>query len=285
MTDAMQKTAAAVHDLSGFGKCSLTVILPVLSAAGIACSAVPTAVLSSHTGGLSGVYHQDFTQGVRAFTRQWSDLSLRFDALYTGYMSSPGQIAACEELVSSLRRRDTLFLADPALGDHGRLYQGISKETADAMLSFCRGADLILPNRTEAALLLGEELRDEMPERAEAALLLPRLAQLGPRRVVLTGVSFSQESIGAACYDAETGKIDFAAAPRVQGHFHGTGDLFGAALLAGLLCGRALPEAMQMSVHFVSRSIFRTWRAGTDPRFGVDFEEELPSLMRELRLL
>ena len=158
----MQKTAAAVHDLSGFGKCSLTVILPVLSAAGIACSAVPTAVLSSHTGGLSGVYHQDFTEGVRAFARQWSDLSLHFDALYTGYMSSPGQIAACGELVGSLRRRNTLFLADPALGDHGRLYRGISKETADAMLTFCRGADLILPNRTEAALLLGEELRDEI---------------------------------------------------------------------------------------------------------------------------
>lgn len=285
MTAAMQKTAAAVHDLSGFGKCSLTVILPVLSAAGIACSVVPTAILSSHTGGLPGVYHRDFTDGVRAFTKQWKELSLHFDALYTGYMSSPGQIAACGELVAALRRPDTLFLADPALGDDGRLYRGISEETSKAMAAFCCGADLILPNWTEAAFLLGKEPCADAPGKEEAAALLPRLSALGPRRVVLTGVSFSWESVGAACYDAQTNRVQFAAAPRVEGHFHGTGDLFGAALLAGLLCEFSLPEAMQKAVCFVSRSILRTRKAGTDPRFGVNFEEELPGFLRELQLL
>lgn len=281
----MQKTAAAVHDLSGFGKCSLTVILPVLSAAGIAASAVPTAVLSSHTGGLPGVFHEDFTHGVRAFARQWSELSLSFDAIYTGYMSSPGQIDVCGELVRVLRRPGTIFLADPALGDNGRLYSGISQETAKAMAAFCCSADLILPNATEAALLLGEEPRSGLPTREEARALLPRLAALGPRCVVLTGVVSSDDAIGAACYDAETGEIGFAAAPRVEGHFHGTGDLFGAALLAGLLRELPLRDAMQAAADFVSRSILRTSLSGSDPRFGVNFEEELPGLMRALRLL
>lgn len=280
----MQKTAAAVHDLAGFGKCSLTVILPVLSAAGVAASAVPTAVLSSHTGGLPGVFHEDFTHGVRAFARQWESLGLSFDALYTGYMSSPGQVEACGELVRALRRPQTLFAADPALGDNGRLYSGISRETARAMASFCRSADLILPNRTEAAILLGEEPRPGLPTREEAAALLPRLAALGPRLVVLTGVLFSKTSIGAACCDSGTGETAYAAAPRVEGHFHGTGDLFGAALLAGLLRELDLPQALQAAVCFVSRSIERTRLAGTDPRFGVDFEEELPAFQRALRL-
>ena len=285
MTGGAQRTAAAVHDLSGFGKCSLTVVLPVLSAAGVACSAVPTAVLSSHTGGLPGVYHEDFTRGVRAFARQWGELSLSFDAIYTGYMSSPGQIEACSELVRAVRRPGTLFLADPALGDGGRLYSGITPQTADAMLAFCREADLILPNLTEALLFLGVPPRAGLPSPDIAAALLPRLCALGPKRAVLTGVALSPDSIGAACYDRETGELGFAYAPRADGHFHGTGDLFGAALLAALLRDFPLREAMQAAVDFVSRSIFRTKRLGTDPRFGVDFEEELPGFQRALGLL
>ena len=191
----MQKTAAAIHDFSGFGKCSLTVILPVLSAAGIACSAAPTAILSSHTGGLENVYSQDFTEGLRGFARQWTELPLFFDAIYTGYMSSPEQVAACSELTEALRKPGTLFVADPALGDNGTLYRGVSESTASAMAQFCCRADLILPNLTEAAFLLGEE-PNLSPTRPQVEELLQKLAALGPRRVAITGVSFSPRKLG-----------------------------------------------------------------------------------------
>ena len=280
----MQKTAAAIHDFSGFGKCSLTVILPVLSAAGIACSAAPTAILSSHTGGLPNVYVQDFTEGLHGFTRQWTELPLSFDAIYTGYMSSPEQVEACAELTDVLRKPGTLFVADPALGDNGSLYSGVNKATASAMARFCCRADLILPNLTVAALLLGEK-PNLSPTRAEVEELLQKLAALGPRRVAITGVSFSPRKIGAACYDALSHETAFAFAPCMEGHYHGTGDLFGAALLGGLLRGLQFREAMQAAVSFVSRCVWRTKQNGTDPRFGLDFEEELPFYLHALSVI
>lgn len=285
MTAPRQKTAAVIQDLSGFGKCSLTEVLPVLSAAGVACSAVPTAVLSSHTGGLPGVVKRDLTEEIGLFAAQWSQLGLSFDALYSGYLSSPGQVQACAGLVRTLRRPETLLLADPAIGDGGRLYQGISGETAATMREYCAMADVLTPNRTEAALLLGEPWREGPCSQRETEDLLRRLAGLGPRLVVLTGVSLGEGLLGAAGYDKEKDAVSYAMAPQVPGSYHGTGDLFSAALLAGLLLPMPLQAAMQAAADFVSRSIRRTYEAGTDPRFGVNFEQELPSFLRALGLL
>lgn len=278
-----QKKVAAIHDISGIGKCSLTVVLPVLSAAGLQACPVPTAVLSSHTGGFEGIARQDLTSLLPAYIRQWKQLGLRFDALYSGYLASAAQVENIEDLFDGFHvPGSTLALVDPVLGDGGRLYESCTPELVNGMIRLCQKADLIVPNMTEAALLLGEKYKDGPYTRTFIEKLLYRLSGLGPRRVVLTGVWFSPELLGAAGLDADTGLVTYAFSRRVAGRYFGTGDLFASILLSGLLNGMNLKNAMQLAVDFTCSSIRRTKDAGDDPRFGVNFESGLPGLMQEL---
>lgn len=277
-----QKRAAAVHDLSGFGKCSLTVALPILSAAGVEVCAVPTAVLSSHTGGLSGYTYRDLTEDIPGFQAQWKQLGLEFDAIYTGFLGSYQQTALVSDFIDTFRTAQNLVLVDPVMADNGRLYPTISAEMAGSMKGLCAKADLIVPNLTEAAFLLGEKYYEGPYTRPYIEDLLRRLSALGPERVVLTGVWFSPELLGAAGYDRTAQTVSYAFAPRIPGNYHGTGDVFASTLLAGLLNGRKLNLAMQIAVDYTTGCIRRTRESGTDARFGVRFEAGLPRLMREL---
>lgn len=277
-----QKRVAAIHDLSGFGKCSLTVALPILSAAGCEVCAVPTAVLSSHTGGLSGYTYCDMTGEIPGFQRQWKQLGLNFDALYSGFLGSYEQIRIVSDFFDAFRTDQSLVLVDPVMADNGKLYPTISPEMAAGMKTLCAKADLIVPNLTEATLLLGESYTPGPYARSYIEDLLCRLSDLGPRQVVLTGVWFHQGLLGAAGYDRESGNVSYAFSPRIPGIFHGTGDIFASALLAALLSGMSLANAMQTAADFTAGSIRRTKEAGTDPRFGVNFEAGLPRLIREL---
>lgn len=277
-----QKRVAAIHDLSGFGKCSLTVALPILSAAGVETCAVPTAVLSSHTGGLAGYTYRDLTEDLPGFQKQWKQLGLRFDALYSGFLGSYEQIAMVSELIEAFRTDDTLVLVDPVFADNGKLYSTITPAMASDMKKLCEKADIIVPNLTEAAFLLGEEFYDGPYDRVYIEGILRRLSDLGPSRVILTGVWFRSELLGAAGYDRESDFVSYAFSPRISGVYHGTGDIFASALLAGLLNGMKLANAMQLAVDFTVGSIQRTKEAGTDPRYGVNFEAGIPQFIREL---
>lgn len=279
-----QKRIAAIHDISGFGKCSLTVVLPVLSAAGIETSALPTAVLSTHTGGLGKCTYRDLTEDMRAYAAHWKSLNLSFDALYTGFLGSEEQIGIVSDVIDDFRTGDMLVMVDPVMADNGKLYATCTPEMARGMKRLCEKADLIVPNLTEAAFLLGEEFYDGPYDRAYIEGVLHRLSDLGPRMVVLTGVWFSPGLLGAAGLDRETGRVTYAFSPRIEGAYHGTGDLFGSALLAGLLNEMSLRDAMQLAVDFTCGSIRRTREAGTDRRYGVNFEAGLPRFMEELGL-
>lgn len=280
-----QKRAAAIHDISGYGKCSLTVILPVLSCAGVETSVIPTAVLSTHTGNLGEPTYRDLTEDMRPFANHWKSLDLHFDALYSGFLGSEEQIEIVSDTFDLFRDQNTFTMVDPAMADNGRLYKTITPDMAKGIQRLCAKADLILPNLTEAAFLLGEEFYDGPYDRPYIENLLARLSQLGPQRVVLTGVWFSPDLLGAAGYDRTTGEITYAFAPRIEGYYHGTGDLLGGALLGALLNDIPLKNALQLSVDFVWRSIRRTKEAGTDHRFGVHFEQELPRFMQECGVL
>lgn len=277
-----QKRVAAIHDISGFGKCSLTVALPILSAAGIETSVMPTAVLSTHTGGFTGYTYRDLTDDLRPFAAHWKSLDLHFDALYSGFLGSYEQIAIVSDIFNLFRTPDNLVLVDPVMADGGKLYSIYTPQMASGMARLCEKADIIVPNLTEAAFLLGEEFYDGPYEKAYIEDLLKRLSKLGPKQVVLTGVWFEPELLGAAGYDSRTGRFSYAFSSRIEGMYHGTGDVFGSALLAGLLNGLSLERAMQLAVDFTCGSIRRTWKAGTDVRFGVNFEAGLPQLIREL---
>ena len=275
------KRAAAIHDLSGVGKCSLTVILPILSAAGIECAALPTAVLSTHTGGFGEVVCRDLTEDMLPIARHWRREHIGFDALYSGYLASYQQIGLVRETFGLLRGSRTLVMVDPVMGDDGRLYSLYTPEMARGMADLCACADIIVPNLTDAAILLGRDYRPRLTP-GETEETLRALSRLGPRRVVLTGVHFREGELGAACYDAGIDRMEYEAGPAVPGRFHGTGDVFASVLLAGLLHGNSLAGAVRLAVSFTAESIRRTADAGTDPRFGVRFEPGLTGLAERI---
>ena len=276
----IQKRVAAIHDLSGLGKCSLTVALPVLSAMGTEVCALPTAVLSTHTGNIAGFTYRDLTEDLPYIAAHWASLGVRFDAIYTGFASSAEQLGAIRDAIPTLSSPGTLVLVDPVMGDGGELYKTYTPAMVEATRALCRSADIITPNRTEAALLTETQWQPGPLTAQDARDLCLRLSALGPRRVALTGVESNEGCVGAAAWDAEVGEFVIHTAPIVPGIWHGTGDLFASVTLGAMLRGDSLPDAVRLAVKFTHDCIARTRRNGTDPRFGVAFECALGELTR-----
>lgn len=271
---------AAVQDLSGLGRCSLSVVLPVLSVMGAQCCPLPTAVLSAHTAfpAPETAAFQDLTGAMEQTLRHWEALHTSFDAIYSGFLGSSQQIGVLRRLIQRFRRKETLVLIDPVMGDHGRVYRTYTPEMCEQMIQLAAEADLITPNLTEAALLLGEPFDHIPASQAGIEEWLRRLSLGGKRSVVITGVSLAPKALGAGCLDARSGKIRFAMAHQEPGQFFGTGDLFAAVLLGSLLRGETLSESTARAVDFIQKSVARTLAAGTPMLEGVQFEP----LLREL---
>lgn len=284
-TKTYLKRVAAIHDLSGFGKCSLTVVLPILSAAGIEVSALPTALLSTHTGGIDGYTYRDLTEDMRPIMNHWKALDITFDAVYSGFLGSIEQLEIVREFFRNFKTEGNLILVDPVMADNGQLYKIFTPEFAIGIRSLCEMADIIVPNMTEAALLLDEPYQPGPYTQAYIENILVKLSKLGPSKIVLTGVYFREPELGVASYDKETKVTSYYAVSKLEGYYHGTGDIFASALLAGLLNDCNLPEAAETAVRFTVSSIFRTYKAQTDYRFGVNFEQAIPDFLKELRLI
>ena len=274
---------AAVHDLSAFGRCSLTVILPTLSAMGVQCCPVVTAYLSTHTGGFAANTFLDLTDQMEPVTAHWQSLGLTFDGVYTGFMGSREQIMRTADFIRTFRRPDCRIIVDPVMGDHGRPYRTYTPDMCAAMGELAALADVITPNRTEAALLLGEDCESiSLKTEADCRRWAEALSLDGRRSVVLTGVSLEPGRVGAACFDRDTGCTDFASAPLAPGQFHGTGDLFSSVLAGALVRGRSLIEAAQMAADFTSLCAARTGKQDIPRREGIDFEPLLWRLGKEI---
>jgi pyridoxine kinase len=279
------KRIAAIHDISGFGKCSLTVALPVLSAAGIETAVLPTAVLSTHTGGFTDFTYRDLTEDIAPITTHWQSLGLQFDAIYTGFLGSFEQLELVGRFFDTFRTPRTTILVDPVMADNGALYKIFPPAFAEGMRTLCGKADIIVPNLTEAALLTGQPYSDGPYNEKYIEDLLKKLSAIGPKKIVLTGVFFDNETLGAATYDAATGRTAYAFESRIPGYYHGTGDVFGSALLAALMNDFRPEEATAIAVRFTTAAIRRTAAAGTDIRFGVNFEHCIPAFLKDLHLL
>lgn len=277
-----QKKVAAIHDISGFGKCSLTVALPILSAAGIETAVLPTAVLSTHTGGFIGYTYRDLTCDLRLFIKHWQSLNLQFDALYSGFLGSFEQIEILGEMFDTFKRHDNLVVIDPVMADNGELYKIFDNSFATAMKKLCAKADIIVPNITEATLLIEEPYHAGPYTENYVRSLLAKLSNIGPKQIVLTGVFFDDQHLGAATYNKTTGDVDFVLANKIEGYYHGTGDVFASALLAAVLNEFPLKDAAQIAVDFTVNAIQRTFQAKTDIRFGVNFEESIPQFLKDL---
>jgi Pyridoxal/pyridoxine/pyridoxamine kinase len=259
------------------------VVLPILSCAGIETSVLPTAILSTHTGEFQGFTYRDLFSDMQDQLAHWQTLSLKFNALYSGFLGSFEQIALIERLFRHYKTPETLIMVDPAMADHGRLYTTYTSEMAQGTKRLCAMADIIVPNLTEAAILLDEAYAPNQTQ-AQIESTLRRLSDLGPSKVVLTGVGFHSAKLGYACYDRSTDTVSYDFSPRMPGVFYGTGDVFASALLAALLLGKSLHTAAEIANRFVHSAILFTLEEGTALRYGVAFERALPGLIQDLGL-
>lgn len=274
------KKLAAIHDISGVGRCSLTVILPALSTMGIQTIPIPTAVLSSHTGGFGDVAMTDLSPYTNEALEHYVRLNYHFDCIYTGFLASESQIATCNDYFNQWP--DSLKVVDPVMGDHGKAYRTYTKEMIQKMGELITHADIITPNITEAGMLLKETLPSSLTHN-EAKSILVKLSKKGPRYILITGVPMASDQICNLGYDRENDefwKINCNYAPV---SYPGTGDLYTSVFLGGFLNGDSLPIAIERATRFLEVTIHTTYSYGTDPREGVLMEKCLPWLT-EFRL-
>ncbi len=266
---------AAIHDLSCFGRCSLTIALPVLSAMGCQCCPLPTALLSAHTG-FPGNTFLDLTVEMGRIADHWAAMDLQFDAIYSGFLGSADQVDTVARFFDTFKKSDTAVIVDPVMGDHGTAYRTCTPELCRGMRVLAENSDVITPNLTEAALLLDrpyEEIRQ-----ADAYEVVRRLSLGGRRSVVLTGYFSEPGQTGALCFDRDSGESKAVQTPREPQDFSGTGDLFASVLAGGVARGVPLFQAAQAAADFVRDCIARTLAEGLTEQDGVDFEPLLGQL-------
>jgi len=270
----MTKTprVAAIHDMSGFGRCSLTVAIPVLSAMGVQCCPLPTAFLSTHTGGFQEFTFLDMTEEMPKVADHWRSLDLEFAAIYSGFLGSERQIGIVEDFIRDFRRTGTVVVVDPVMGDDGAVYQTYTPAMCSGMARLAEAADVITPNLTEAAFLLGQPY-DALPAGEVGLADIVRALSLGGKRsVVLTGASLGPGMTGAMCFDAQIGRTEAVQTEFVYRPLHGTGDVFASVLTGALVKGTPLIEAARRAAVFVHACAVRTVAEELPTREGVDFE-------------
>ena len=275
MTD---KRILTVQDISCVGQCSLTVALPILSACGLETCILPSAVLSTHTGGFTGYTFRDLTEDMPAIEAHWVKEKIRFDAVYTGYLGSAKQIDYVKSMLRSLSKPECLAVVDPAMADNGKLYVGFDEAFVACMRTLAAEADYLLPNITEAAFLTGTEYRESYDE-AYVDALAEKLLALGAKNLILTGVSFRPETTGVLVF--EKGERKYYEHRKIAQGCHGTGDVYASAFVGALLRGKSAYEAACIAADYVVACIEYT-RQLPDHWYGVAFEPVLPELMKKL---
>jgi pyridoxine kinase len=272
---------AAVHDMSGVGRCSLTVIMPVMSVMGVQVCPVPTAILSAHSGGFGKFAFQDLTGMLPEYLAHWKSLGLEFDALYSGFLGSSEQIDIVLGFIDDFGNGDCLVAVDPVMADNGKLYKTYTPDMQEGMKRLVGKAHLIMPNLTEACFLLDKPYSDEPLDEADTRAFLAALSGMGPEMVVLKSVRTSSGGFANAGYRRSDDSFWQVTYDRIPVSYPGTGDVFGGALIGALLSGHDFPEAIALATRFVSAAVEATYRSGTPAREGVVLEKVLGSLLSD----
>ena len=266
-----------VQDVSCLGQCSITVALPILSACGHETCILPSAVLSTHTGGFGMPHIKDLTEDFEGILSHWQEQKFTFDAVYTGYLGNTTHMEYVKKIFDSLLIPGGARIVDPAMGDHGKLYTGFDLNYALAMRDLCASADVILPNVTEACFMTGTPYRQELDE-DYVSNLMDKLEVLCPN-VVLTGIGYKSDETGVLV--SQNGKRWHYVHKKIPKSFHGTGDVFASSLVGAWQQGKELKEAVKIAADFTTKSIEKTF---LEPAhwYGVKFEEVLPELTKSL---
>lgn len=272
------KRVLTIQDISCLGQCSLTVALPILSACGVETCVLPSAVLSTHTA-FPGAIIRDLTEDMPRIAEHWQAAGIRFDAISSGYLGSKQQIEYVSRIFETLGKENCVKIADPAMADHGKLYRGFDNAFVEAMRDLCRKADYLIPNLTEACMLTDTPYRESY-DRDFVEELLRKLAQLGPRSIILTGAAFTPGITGVAVLEA--GEVHCYGHEKLPGSRHGTGDIFAAAFVGALMRGKSSQDAARIAADFVCACI-RNSADDTDHWYGAKFEPLLPKLIQALQ--
>lgn len=267
------KRIMTVQDISCVGKCSLTVALPIISAAGVEAGVLPTAVLSTHTAFPKFTFC-DLTDEIQKISDTFLDLDIDFDAIYTGYLGSFEQLRLVEDFIDRFGDKAKVVI-DPVMADNGKLYTGFTPEFARSMAKLCAKADLIVPNLTEASFMLGIPYNPDYDE-SYVREVLKKLTTLGAKSAALTGISFNENEIGVYFYDGETDTYYSYFNEKLPAAFHGTGDIYASATLGAMMRGFTVPEALSIAVDFTLLTMKKTLADPSHRFYGVNFEEALP---------
>ncbi|MCR3761312.1 pyridoxamine kinase [Clostridium felsineum] len=273
------KRVAAIHDLSGFGRASLTAIIPILSYMGIQVCPMPTAVLSTHTTDFDDYSFVDLTDNMQAFMEHWRKINLEFDAIYTGFLGSPRQVEIISEFIREFSNENTVVLIDPVMGDEGKLYQTMDNKMVESMRELIKSADIITPNFTEAAYLLNKKYDVNLDEETIKSWIL-ELAAMGPDIVIMTSVPESKDKgvINVIVYEKRLNKFWKVTNEYIPVSYPGTGDSFASAILGRILKGDNLPEAVGRGMQFVTSAIKESYGFNYPTREGILIEKSLEVL-------
>jgi pyridoxine kinase len=271
------KRILTIQDISCFGKCSITIALPVISAMGVETVILPTAVLSTHTM-FQNFTVKDLTDQLLPITQHWKKEGFHFDAIYTGYLGSAEEIEIAKQIFEMFKTDDTMIIIDPVMADNGKLYPAFDMDYAKRNAGLCSYADIIVPNITEACFMTDTEYK-EVYDEAYILDLLHKLAKLGAKTVVLTGVSLSEGKTGVYGLNTVTGQTFVYQNDRVDASYHGTGDVFSSVSVGALVQGISPEKAFKIAADYTAKTIEVTLENPDKPWYGVDFETTLPQLI------
>jgi pyridoxine kinase len=269
------KKILTIQDISCVGQCSLTVALPILSACGLETCILPSAVLSTHTAGFSGFTFRDLTDDMPAIQEHWKKENIKFNAIYTGYLGSIKQVGYVRDILKTMGTEDCVRVVDPAMADNGQLYSIFNQEYVDAMRVLCGEADILVPNITEACFLTGEAYSESYDEEY-IKTLVEKLAALGAKTVVLTGVSYEPKKTGVVVY--ENGKIEYYAHDKIAKGSHGTGDIYASAFVGALMNDKSVYDAAKIAADYTVKCIINT-QGDSEHWYGAKFEPVLRELI------
>lgn len=277
-----RKHILVIEDISLVGRCSLTAALPLFTACGMEATALPTALLSSHTGGFGQVHRRDLTQDMAAILAHWREIPLHFDAIHVGYLAGAHQLPQVMEAVQRYHAADTLLFVDPVMGDWGKRYSFLDDSLLAGFRWLAARADLVMPNRTEAALLLDEPYQKGADSPDKLLRQLRALQGLGCSAALVTGISGGDGHQGAAYLAPGMSAPGVSLSPQLEGSWPGTGDIFATVLEAVLLLGGDIHRAVPLAVQFVYRCLRQADSAPLKARFGLPFEQQIPWLLQQL---
>lgn len=276
------KRILTIQDISCVGKCSLTVALPIISAFGVECCVLPTAVLSTHTA-FNGFTFRDLTCDMNEISKHWKSQNINFDALYTGYLGSFEQIDIVSNIFDEYKTKNNFILVDPVMADNGLLYSGFDQKFADKMAKLCSKADIIVPNLTEASFMLHTPYISNGYNEEYVKNLLVKLTDLGAKTAVLTGITLNGKDLGVYGYNREKDEYFSYFREHLPKSFHGTGDVFASTLCGALTNTSDLSNALKIAVDFTVESIKNTIKNPQRNWYGVEFESAFPYLINRIK--